>query len=152
MGKAYNINLNYLIVLQNKAMRITIGLPSRTNMDKFYIEKNILTVKHIFNCNIGLFMFKYVNNMTPDVFDDFFKTVSDIHQHNTRNATQNLLYVTFRGTTTGQQLSNTVVLIFGISSLNILTQTVQLAHLKNILVNFFLPLEMISYKLIHNQL
>ena len=84
-------------------MRIINGVPPRTNMDWFYIEKNILTVKHIFNYNIGLFMFKYVNNMTPDVFDNFFRNVSDIHQHNTRNATQNLLYVTFRGTTRGQQ-------------------------------------------------
>ena len=40
---------------------------NRTNMDEFYIENNILTVKHIFDYNIGLFMFKYVNNMTPDV-------------------------------------------------------------------------------------
>ena len=93
----------YLIVLQNKAMRIINGVPPRTNMDNFYIEMNILTVKHIFNYHIGLFMFKYVNNMTPDVFDNFFRNVSDIHQHNTRNATQNLLYVTFRGTTRGQQ-------------------------------------------------
>ena len=74
-------------------------------MDKFYIEKNILTVKHTFNYTIGLFMFKYVNNMTPDVFNNFFRNVSDIHQHNTRNATQNLLYVTFRGTTRGQKTS-----------------------------------------------
>ena len=48
-------------------------------MDNFYIEKNILTVKHIFNYNIGLFMLKYVNNMTPDVSDNFFRNVSDIH-------------------------------------------------------------------------
>ena len=84
-------------------MRIINDVPSRTNTDKFYIENNILTVKHIFNYNIGLFMFKYVNNMTPDVFDNLFRNVSDIHQHITRNATQNLLYVTFRGTTRGQQ-------------------------------------------------
>ena len=56
-------------------------------MDNFYIETNILTVKHIFNYHIGLFMFTYVNNMTPDVFDNFFRNVSDMHQHNTRNAT-----------------------------------------------------------------
>ena len=47
-------------------------------------------------------MFKYVNNMSPDVFDSFFRNVSDMHQHNTRNTTQNLLYVTFPGTR-GQQ-------------------------------------------------
>ena len=102
-GKAHTIHLNDLVVLQNKAMRIINGVPPRTNIDWFYIENNILTVKHIFNYNIGLFMFKYVNNMTPDVFDNFLRNVSDIHQHNTRNATQNLLYVTVRGTTRGQQ-------------------------------------------------
>ena len=48
-------------------------------------------------------MFKYVNNVTLDVFDNFFRNVSDKHQHNTGNATQNLLYVTLCGTTRGQQ-------------------------------------------------
>ena len=53
-GKAYNIHLNDLIVLQNKTMRIINGVPPRTNMDWFYIEKNILTVKHIFNYKIWI--------------------------------------------------------------------------------------------------
>ena len=151
-GKAYNTHLNDLFVLQNKAMRIIHGVPPRTNMDNFYIETNILTVKHIFNYHIGLFMFKDVNNMTPDVFDNFFRNVSDIHQHNKRNATQNLLYVTFRAQQEDNKLSNTGVLILGTSSSKILIQTVQLAHLKNILVNYFLPLDMISCKLIHNHI
>ena len=102
-GKAYCTYLNDLIVLQNKAMRIINGVPPRTNMDNDYIKKNILTVKHIFSYNIGLFMFKYVSNVTLDVFDNFFRNVSDKHQHNTGNATQNLLYVTFCGTTRWQQ-------------------------------------------------
>ena len=44
-------------------------------------------------------MYKYVNKMTPDVFDNFFRNISDIHQHNTRNATQK----TYRDTTRGQK-------------------------------------------------
>ena len=102
-GKAYNTHLNDLIVLQNKAMRIISCVPPRTNIDQFYIENNILIVKHIYSYNIGLFMYKYVNNMTPDVFDNFFSNISDIHQHNTRNATQKLFHITFRGTTRGQK-------------------------------------------------
>ena len=102
-GKAYNTHLNDLIVLQNKAMRIISGVPPRTNIDQFYIENNILIVKHIYSYNIGLFMYKYVNNMTPDVFDNFFRNISDINQHDTRNATQKLLYITFRGTTRRQK-------------------------------------------------
>ena len=66
-GKAYNTHLNDLVVLQNKAMRIISGVPPRTNMDRFYVEMSILTVKRIYNYIIGLFMYKYVNKMTPDV-------------------------------------------------------------------------------------
>ena len=101
-SKAYKTHLNDLVVLQNKAMHIINGVPPRTNMDNFYID-NILTVKHIYNYNIGLFMYKYVNKMTPDVFDNFFSSISDIHQYDTRNATMKLLYITFRGTTRGQK-------------------------------------------------
>ena len=72
-------------------------------MDNFYIDMNILTVKNIYNYNIGLFMYKYVNSKTPDVFNNFFSNISDIHQHDTRNATQKQIYVTFHGTTRGQK-------------------------------------------------
>ena len=62
-------------------------------------------------------MYKYVTKMTPDVFDNFFSSISDIHYYETRNATMKLLYITFRGKTRGQKPLNTVVLVFGISSL-----------------------------------
>ena len=62
-GKAYNIHLNDLIVLQNKAMRIINGVPPRTNMDWFYIERNILTVKHIYNC-CGFVVYRLWRSMT----------------------------------------------------------------------------------------
>ena len=117
-GKAYKTHLNDLVVLQNKAMRIINGVPPRTNMDNFYIENNILTVKLIYNYSIGLFMYKYINKMTPDVFDNFFSSISDIHQYETRNATMELLYITFLvAQQEDKKLSNTVVLVFGISSL-----------------------------------
>ena len=90
--------------------------------------------------------------MTPDVFDNFCRNVSDIHQHNTRNATQNLLYAAFRGATRGQQTFKYCGPHIWNFIIKILIQTVQLVPLKNILVNYFLPLEMISCKLIHNQL
>ena len=102
-GKTYNTHMNDLVVLQNKAMRIISGVPPRTNMDRFYIEMSILTIKRIYNYSIGLFMYKYVNKMTPDVFDNFFRNISDIHQHNTRNATQKQFYITYGGTTRGQK-------------------------------------------------
>ena len=84
-------------------MRIISGVLPRTNMDRFYVEMSILTVKRIYNYSIGLFMYKYVNKMTPDVFDNFFRKISDMHQHNARNVTQKQFYITSRGTTRGQK-------------------------------------------------
>ena len=46
-------------------------------------------------------MDEYVHNMIPDVFDDFFSNISDIHQHKTRNDAQKIFHITFRGTTRG---------------------------------------------------
>ena len=114
-GKAYNIHLNDLIVLQNKTMRIISGVPPITNIDKLCIENNILIVKHIYSYNIGFFMYKYVNNMTPDVFDNFFSNISDIHQHNTRNATHVFLYNLSWHNKSTKNPSHTVVLVLGIS-------------------------------------
>ena len=102
-GKAYNTHLNDPVVLQNKAMRIISGVPPWTNMDNFYIDMNILTVQNIYNYNIGLFMYKYVNNKTPDVFNNFLSNISDINQHDTRNTTQKQIYVTFHGRTRRQK-------------------------------------------------
>ena len=48
-------------------------------------------------------MNNYVNKMTTDVFENFFSCTSDIHQHNTRNVTMRLLYITFYGITRGQK-------------------------------------------------
>ena len=53
----FDTHFNDLLVLRNKAMCTIHGVPPRTNMDKFYIEKNILIVKHIYNYNIELFMY-----------------------------------------------------------------------------------------------
>ena len=102
-------------------MRAITGVPPRTNIDKCYIEKKILTAKQIFNYKIGLFMYKHVNNMTSGAFNNFPWNVSD--QHYTRN-TQNSIYVIFPDTTRGQKLSN-IVLILGILSSEIYISTVQ---------------------------
>ena len=86
MGQAYNIHLNDPIVLQNKAMW------------------TILTVKHIFNYSNGLFMFKYSNNMTSAVFDNFFRNLCNLPRQRQEE----------------NKISNAVVLIFGVSSSKVL--------------------------------
>ena len=71
-GRAYDTHLNDLIVLQNKIIRIINGVPPRTNVKRLYVTMGILSLKCIYNYAIGIFVYKYVNNMLPDLFVNFF--------------------------------------------------------------------------------
>ena len=77
-GRAYDTHLNDLIVLQNKFIRIINGVPSKTNVERLYVTMGILSLKRIYNHAIGLFMYKYVNNMLPELFVDFFSNVTEL--------------------------------------------------------------------------
>ena len=79
VGQGNHTHLNDFL-LQSKAMGTINGVPPRTNMHTFYIERNILIVKHSKKYKNGLIMNEYLRNMTPDVFNYFFSNVSDIHQ------------------------------------------------------------------------
>ena len=63
--------INDLIVLQNGIVCIINGVPPRTNVDRFYVTMGILSSKRIYNYTIGLFMYKYVNGILPELFDIF---------------------------------------------------------------------------------
>ena len=76
--RAFDTHLNELIVLQNKIIRIINGVPPRTNVERLYVTMGILSLKRIYNYAIGLFMYKYVNNMLPELFVDFFSNVTYI--------------------------------------------------------------------------
>ena len=67
-GKAYNVHIHDLIVLQNKAIRIV----HRTNADKLYFDQNILSLKRLYSYNTGIFMYKFSKNMLPELFDNCF--------------------------------------------------------------------------------
>ena len=99
-GRAYETHLNDLIVLQNKIIRIINGVPPRTNVERLYVTMGNFSLKRIYNYAIGLFMHKYVNNMLPELFVDFFLKC---YRFASRHANRNCIYVTFHSSTRGQQ-------------------------------------------------
>ena len=102
-GRAYDTHLKHVLVLQNKAVRVIAGVPPRTNVDHFYLELDILPVKKIFVYTINIFMYKYMNGMLPELFLDMFTSIGDIHNYDTRQATNKNLLVSFKSTSRGQQ-------------------------------------------------
>ena len=97
-GNAYQTHLQKLYVLQNKIVRIIAGVPRRTSSDHSYCELNILKLKKLYLYTVGLCMYKYENEMPPELFKDMFIKVTDVHEHDTRNATTDQLYIPIYGT------------------------------------------------------
>ena len=85
-GKAYNVYIHDLIVLQNKAVRIVHGVSPRTNAQKLCFDYNILSLKRVYSYNISIFMYKFSMNMLPELFENFFSYVATVHEHDTRSA------------------------------------------------------------------
>ena len=48
-------------------------------------------------------MYKFSKNMLPELFENFFSNVATIHEHDTRSARSNHIYIQFKGTTRGQK-------------------------------------------------
>ena len=48
-------------------------------------------------------MYKFSKNMLPELFEIFFSNVATIHEHDTRSARLNHIYIQFKGTTRCQK-------------------------------------------------
>ena len=122
-GRAYNTHLKDPFVLQNKIIRITNGVPPRTNTEYLYIQQSVLIVKRLYYMyyNMGLFMYKYSNSMLPEMLNIHFNKIEDTHSNNTRKSATNHLYVDFRSTSRGQKSSiynSSVILNFILDNLD----------------------------------
>ena len=71
-GATYLYNIEILNKLQKKAMRIICSQSKYAHTEPVYKELKILDVKNIYNYLVGQFMFRYQNNLLPDVFDSYF--------------------------------------------------------------------------------
>ena len=81
--------------MQNRIIRIIAGVPPRTNCDQLYKDLNILPVKKLYLYAIGFFMYRYVNGMLPELFDDMFVYRNSVHEYSTRTALSNHMEVPF---------------------------------------------------------
>ena len=59
--------------MQNKAVRLIAGVTPRTNTDPLYSALNIMPLKSLYTYAIGLFMYKFSNEMLPELFANMFK-------------------------------------------------------------------------------
>jgi len=57
-----------------------------------YMQLKLLKLNDLIYVNNVLFMFKYHHQLLPKAFDNYFRSVSTIHQYNTRLASRSSYY------------------------------------------------------------
>ena len=90
-GATYLYNIEILNKPQKKAIRIICSQSMYAHTEPLYKELKILDVKNIYNYLVGQFMFRYHNNLLPDVFDSYFITNNTTHEYATRH--RNLFHI-----------------------------------------------------------
>ena len=83
----YDSRISKLIILQKKAIRVIAGVPKGSHTDHIYKNLNLLNLKQLRAVQIGEFIYRFQNNILPSLFQSYFLAGSQIHSHNTRNAT-----------------------------------------------------------------
>ena len=86
-GSACDSYLHPLVILQKRCIRIITLSKAREHTDPLFTKLGLLKLFDINRYLICKFMYRWYHNDLPTLFRDIFTTVSDIHDHNTRQNT-----------------------------------------------------------------
>ena len=76
--------LNSIFLLQKKAVRICTNSSYITHTNPLFHKLNVLKISDINILQTGTFMFKYINNLLPEVFSNLFSFNRNLHKYPTR--------------------------------------------------------------------
>lgn len=88
-GNSPATNLNNLLLLQKKIVRILTNSSYLAHTNILFIRLSLLKIPDIYKYHTLIFMFKISHHLLPAQFIDSFTQCSKIHQHLTRNSTVN---------------------------------------------------------------
>ena len=84
-GSTYQSNLNRVITLQKKIIRIIYEVSFHSHTDVLFKEHGILKFSDIYLYQIGKFMYLFKRGLLPNYFRDMFTPASQLDSHHTRN-------------------------------------------------------------------
>ena len=79
-------NIKRILILQNKALRITNFAPFRSQVNPLYKMNNILKIADIVQLQNFLFAHDYFHNKLPATFNNIFINVGNVHSYETRGS------------------------------------------------------------------
>ena len=83
-GNACAVHITSLFKLQKKAVKMIRSVPVRHPSDPLFREMKLLKLSQIHSLFTLIFIFKFLTNLLPDIFDGFFVQNRVIAQRNTR--------------------------------------------------------------------
>ena len=84
-GSTYVSNLQKLIILQKRIIRMIMGAKPRDHTEPMFLKLGLLKFVDINKYMIAVFMHRNHIAKTPDVFIDYFKKIQDVHHYATRS-------------------------------------------------------------------
>ena len=85
-GGTYKANLQRIVILQKRTLRIVNNSTYNANTSPIFKELKLLKFHDIHSFQLGFFMFSLKNSTLPSKFNNLFPINSQIHNYNTRNA------------------------------------------------------------------
>ena len=104
-GRTNKTKTNEINVLINKAIRCIHFKKYNESVSNLKITKKVLNVENLFKYELGVFMFKYINNFLPVNFNCYFKSINKVHSHSTRSSKTNFFLPRFNNKYGLQSLS-----------------------------------------------
>ena len=94
-----------LQTLQNRAARVICNRRSEDVGDHQELLNQLgwLNFRQLFSLDFGLFVFKAINGLIPDQFNEMCSKSNTIHSHGTRAATTDCLFIERTNLTAGQK-------------------------------------------------
>ena len=90
--QASKSNLNKVLMLQKRVIRLVHFLPYRDYSLPFFVSSNILPIELLYFETVSVFMHDGSNDTAPENLCDAFTRSGQIHSHNTRSASAGNFY------------------------------------------------------------
>ena len=82
--RASKSQLYSIKILRNRFFCANLFHDSRTSVNVLYNEFRVLKLENMIDMEFVKFVFKFSNDMLPRYFNNYFRSLETIHDHNTR--------------------------------------------------------------------
>ena len=90
--------MNPVSVQQKKVIRAITFNDSFSPSEPLFLKLGLLKLDDIFKLQLASFVYACINRLAPPVFDNYFNYISNIHDHNTRQAARDDIFIERRNT------------------------------------------------------